>query len=86
MSKQTAVDFLREKLDKYIMWNEGDHKAEEYTLSNLSDDFEQAKRIEKEQIIKSRENGISEGYRRTNNYYYDKMVDSEQYYTETFKQ
>ena len=51
MKKPTAVDFLREKLDKYIMWNEGHHQAEEYTLSNLSDDFEQARQMERQQII-----------------------------------
>ena len=45
----------------------------------------QAKAMEKQQIIKSRENGISEGYRRTNNFYYDKMIDSEEYYNKTFK-
>jgi hypothetical protein len=62
MSKQTAVGFLREKLEKYIMWNEGHHKAEEHTLSNLLNDFEQAEVMEKEQMIEFGESVCQDGF------------------------
>jgi hypothetical protein len=48
--------------------------------------IEQAKEMEKEQIINSREDGFLWGMRNTNNFYADKVIESEQYYNETFKQ
>jgi hypothetical protein len=46
----------------------------------------QAKEMEKEQIINAREDGFLWGMRNTNNFYADKVIESEQYYNETFKQ
>jgi hypothetical protein len=59
---------------------------QEYKVSGiLTDlDFEQAKEMHKQEIIKSRENGIIEGIKRTNNNYYSSILESEQYYQETF--
>ena len=62
MAQQTAVEFL-EKICKY----RGYHLMEEY--------FEQAKEMEKEQIIDAWDNGCE----------YDGIIDSaEQYYNETY--
>ena len=80
--KQTAVEQLEKELLKNGYVNKGYYNQD--SLNHLQGLFEQAKEMEKQRIIKSRENGISEGYRRTNNFYYDKMVDSEQYYNETY--
>lgn len=79
MAQQTAVKFYHSKI-KSIMGN-----WTPMLIEIFEETFEQAKAMEKQQIIKSRENGISEGYRRTNNFYYDKMIDSEEYYNKTFK-
>jgi len=48
--------------------------------------IDQAKEMEKEQIINAREDGFLWGMRNTNNFYADKVIESEQYYNETFKQ
>jgi hypothetical protein len=70
----TSIEFLKDWMSK-----------NQYFIGNdLLEAFEQAKEMHKQEIIDSRENGISEGYRRTNNFYYDKMIDSEQYYQKTF--
>jgi hypothetical protein len=72
----TSIDYLVNELWEHMNM-QGDGKI-------VNEIYEQAKEIHKQEIMKSRENGISEGYRRTNNFYYDKMVDSEQYYQKTF--
>lgn len=48
--KQTAVQWLEDKFQKFLSYYEGNHKAEPYTIQELSNDFEQAKAMEKEQI------------------------------------
>ena len=66
--KQTAVEWLIEKLESHIMWTDKARGA-----------FEQAKAMEKEQIIKANRDGV------------DMVVDKkdfilgEKYYNETFK-
>jgi hypothetical protein len=49
----------------------------------IRDIVQQAKEMEKEIIINSREDGLLWGMRTTNNFYADKVIDSEQYYNET---
>ena len=62
--KQTAVEWLEKKFY--------------FTNGQLIDiDFEQAKSMEKEQIIDAHNNGHS--------YYEETGIDAEQYYNETFK-
>ena len=51
MAQQTAVDWLVNKFQKFLSYYEGNHKAEPYTIQELSNDFEQAKQMEKEQRI-----------------------------------
>ena len=45
---------------------------------------EQAKLMEKEQMINSRENGLLWGVRSTNNFYADKIIESEEWYEQTY--
>ena len=47
--KQTAVDFLVEKFSKY------------YSIHQLEDEIEQAKAMEKQQIIDAFEYGVADG-------------------------
>jgi len=51
MSKQTAVQYLQQELDKYILYLEGNHKAEKYKIQELISAFEKAKQLEKQQIV-----------------------------------
>lgn len=51
VNKQSAVEWLEERFQKYTDWIEGDAKATEYTLTQLCNDFAKAKEMEKEQII-----------------------------------
>jgi hypothetical protein len=83
--KQTAVEWLAEKYD-YAYWMVKRDEispalAEEWKKHYL----EQAKEMEKEQII----NSHSKGYQETLNYISTKNAlnfpDAEQYYNETFK-
>ncbi len=73
MSKITAVEWLANMLI--------DNK---YLLKDAEHLFEEAKAIEKEQIIDARENGLNEGVKITNNSYYTKWLLSEDYYNETY--
>ena len=83
---QTTIDYVFEQLEENSLFFRGTDN--EMNISISASDYLDLKRLakemEKQQIIKSRENGISEGYRRTNNFYYDKLVDSEQYFTKTY--
>ena len=47
--------------------------------------YHQAKAMEKEIIINSREDGLLWGIRSTNNFYANEIIDSEQYYNKTYK-
>ena len=51
---KTAVGFLENAIDKYIDYVEGSHKAEPFTITQLSEAVQQAKEIEKQQIINGR--------------------------------
>lgn len=87
MKQQTAVEWIEELFDKYMAWRTGDHKATEYTYQDLVNDFDKARQMEKEQIVKAREDGISDGYRD----YIDvqhgtesTLKSGEQYFSETY--
>ena len=73
--KQTALEWLYEEFTKTNYLTEDEF----YMI------FNQAKEMEKEQIINAREDGFLWGMRNTNNFYADKVIESEQYYNETFK-
>lgn len=75
--KQTAVEWLIERFQKYTDWIEGDPRATEYTLTELFNDFEQAKKMEKEQIMESFSIGIEEGIG-------CRTLSPKQYYNETY--
>ena len=70
--KQTAVEYIKEKL-----------LSDEYWYKNMTFEqiFEQAKAIEKEQIIKAWDNGQFNCGEFNN----PTIIFAEQYYTETFK-
>jgi len=75
--KQTAVEWLADK----IKWNWQDIEYGEISMSNL---VEQAKAMEKEQIIDAWDNGFANGYDLGK---YDDDCnpdDAEQYYNETY--
>ena len=72
--KQTAVQWLEQEFIS----------LQNYGVNELGL-FSKAKEMEKEQIINSRENGFLWGMRSTNNFYADKVIESEQYYKETYE-
>jgi hypothetical protein len=77
--KQTAVDWLADELSKYDIHNP-------ISLSNwniLKQLIEQAKQMEKEQIIEAYEKGYTEDipYPVSGGYY---RMNAEQYYNETY--
>jgi hypothetical protein len=76
MSKQTAVQWLQEAISKKLS-----SEISPYFL----DLFDQAKEMEKEQIIDSFDEGKSDGYKTAREW--DEMIiwlSAEQYYNETF--
>jgi hypothetical protein len=75
---QTAVDWLEERFEKFIAYYEGHHKAENYSIHQLSNDFDQAKQMEKEQIINAVYDSMGTNFD-------PNMGRAEQYYNETFK-
>lgn len=79
MKQQTAVEWLEERFDKYIAWRTGDHKATEYTYQDLVNDFEKARQMEKEQIVKAYDDGCKEGHLD-----HDPEKQGEEYYSETY--
>ena len=76
MAQQTAVEWLENKFQKFLSYYEGNHKAEPYTIQELSNDFEQAKQMEREQI----KNAYIVGS--VDELPYDE--DAQQYYTKTY--
>ena len=78
--KQTAVEWLWEQYN-----NECDCGGDvEYTLAEKL--FEQAKAIEKEQIIDSFNEGFTEGCRYTTGFEQTLWQDEDDYYDKTYKQ
>lgn len=78
--EQTAVEWLESKFQKFLLYYEGNHKAEPYTIQDLSNDFEQAKAMEKEQIM----DAIGVGSQFDRDYLYGYHDKAEQYYNETY--
>jgi len=70
--KQTAVEWLVEQIC-------GDH------INEWKKEIEQAKQMEKEQIVESWDNGFANGYDLGKHDDDPKPDDAEQYYNETFK-
>ncbi len=50
--EKTAVEWLEERFEKFLAYYEGHHKSEMYSIHQLSNDFDQAKEMEKEQELK----------------------------------
>ena len=71
--QQTAVEWLHDELTK--VW---------YDVKSSKELLKQAKEMEKEQMINSRENGLLWGVRSTNNFYADKIIESEEWYEQTY--
>jgi hypothetical protein len=76
MSKQTAVEWLYERLERMIP------KTALYNMDKKIY-FEQAKQMEKEQIIKTAQDNFYAGQDLANGYKID-WDSSEQYYNETY--
>ena len=77
MSKQTAVEWLIDQLEKYELYS----KVSFQCLKEI----EQAKAMEREQIINSFDEGKSDGYKTAREW--DEMIvwlSAEQYYNETY--
>ena len=70
-NKQTAVEWMAEKVGHNSLMS----LAEYYEI------LEQAKEMEKEQIIDAYENGLYDGGENKSHY----NMDAEQYYNDTFK-
>ncbi len=76
-SKQTAVEWLKLQLEEH-----GDPQYCELTWKELDELCEQAKAMEKEQIMNAHIDGSNEGLRFTGS----KLIKTaEQYYNQTFK-
>jgi hypothetical protein len=84
--KQTAVEWLVEQLVELDKQLDGRRKNDDATVLKLNPTklFEQAKEMEKEQIINAYEQGIEDGYWHPENGYTNQFKDAEQYYNETF--
>lgn len=60
MKQQTAIEWLENKLKTYLSWS-----------SFLEEDFEQAKKLEAEQMKEQRLEGYKEGIDSASTYYSD---------------
>ena len=79
MSKQTAVEWLIQSIVE-------DQTIKAKSMSEWNMVYEQAKAMEKEQIIESFDEGKSDGYK-TAREWYERVIflDAEQYYNKTYK-
>jgi len=79
MEKQTVVDWLKKELEDY-----GSNSHLSLDWNTFDELCEQAKEMEKEQIINAHFNGceIGEMFNNENRAF---IIDSKQYYNETFK-
>ena len=80
MAQQTAVEWLIEQLVKLDKQLDGRRKSDDSTVIKLNPTkiYEQAKAMEKEQIIKTYNNAISKMD------YFIQPESAEQYYNETY--
>ena len=72
MAQQTAVDWFEQKISKYISYHY-DKAYEEH--NEVTDIFEKAKAMEKDQIKDAYQAGASDSG----------IIESEQYYNETYE-
>jgi len=82
--EQTAVEWLEERFEKFLAYYEEHHKSEMYSIHQLSNDFEQAKQMEKEQI----RDAFNQGMNNSVDYFIPFLNpndESENYYNKTFK-
>ena len=86
MAQQTAVEWLESKFQKFLLYYEGNHKAEPYTIQELSNDFEQAKQMEKEQIMKTARQCHFEGVRQSAKTSEEYIIYGEEYYNQIYNQ
>ena len=79
MSKQTTVEWLIQSIVE-------DQTIKAKSMSEWNMVYEQAKAMEKEQIIESFDEGKSDGYK-TAREWYERVIflDAEQYYNKTYK-
>ena len=76
--KQTAVEWLFEQLcSEKLSWNK-DRMGKLFIDLRTSDIFNQAKAMEKEQIIKAHTNGWNKGIQ-------NELITSQEYYNETYE-
>ena len=78
MTEQTAVEWLFEQLcSEKLSWNK-DRMGKLFIDLRTSDIFQQAKEMEREQIIKAHTNGWNKGIQ-------NELITSQQYYNETYE-
>ena len=82
--KQTAVEWLLNNLHEIGVNHNLSIKAEKGWLEKRNEIIEQAKAMEKEQIMDAYEQGEEDGYWHPENGYDKKFESSEQYYNETY--
>jgi len=75
----TAVKWLKIKIEEH-----GDPEFCTISWTDLDDLINQAKQMEKEQIINAFNKGEIQGVKSTNNSYYSSLITAEQYYNETY--
>ena len=74
----TAVEWLEERFERHLDWEEGKRGAKLYTLEDFAKDFEKAKEMHKQEIIDAFLGHDSDT---------DENIEvAEEYYEETFKQ
>lgn len=81
--QQTSVEWLEERFEKFLSYYEGHHKAEPYSIHQLSNDFEQAKQMERERIEKAYNIGEDSGCSSTQGTG-QLFIDGKDYYTQTY--
>ena len=83
--KQTAVEWYAEQAMKLEIEVLHSKISTGQMLNKLSDVLEQAKEMEKWQIIDAQEDGFTDGCRYTTEFEQTLWYDGEQYYNETYK-
>lgn len=88
MKKQTPVDFLKEELNKFVDCAYGDNPYTRYTLKDLYNAFEKAKKMEEKNMVEFAFNFYYDFSNQSNvpfNLISENKSNAEQYYNKTFK-